>query len=314
MKPNTNLNLASNKSYLFSDSFHDPISQQTESKDFYLKTLDREEMNASPAIKELIANTFFHAAVKYQAAQLGVVDFSSIPQYNQENAPPIKDSNIKPDAMRGFLLEDGTGNPVSIILAGITQHPFQTTRIMMGTIDTIDECQDRGYFSILFDETVKKVAQENGGALPQVGISMRGLTSIGQNFETYTHVMKSRGFNLQGLQRELATETNPTVELDDAEEKILFRLNPKDSKELFAENFKSARAIVKKNDPLYEALFLQGIPTPEMNLENFTTNSATRFQAKINSTDSQIFINEALRERGIQSAQALATSSSNITR
>lgn len=65
-----------------------------------------------------------------------------------EDTPEIKDSNVAPETMRGFVLENEKGEPASIILAGITRDHNNQPRVMMGTIDTDDKYEGRGYFSI----------------------------------------------------------------------------------------------------------------------------------------------------------------------
>jgi hypothetical protein len=139
MRPNSSLR--SDRKYLFSDSQN--------GKNLYLKNFSLEEMNSSLEIREMVANTAFRAAENYKKIDPTpeLTDYSRFHHYEKTDAdlPLIKDSNIHPDNIRGFVLEDDDGKAVSIILAGVTQNP---SRIMMGTIDTVDECEGRGYFSI----------------------------------------------------------------------------------------------------------------------------------------------------------------------
>jgi hypothetical protein len=299
MRPNSSLR--SDRKYLFSDSQND--------KNLYLKNFSLEEMNSSLEIREMVANTAFRAAENYKKIDPTpeLTDYSRFHHYEKTDAdlPLIKDSNIHPDNIRGFVLEDDDGKAVSIILAGVTKNPL---RIMMGTIDTVDECEGRGYFSILFDEVIKEVAQENHGQMPEIGISMRNLTSRGKNFDTYAGITKSRGFDMQCLKREINPQKK-FIPLNDAPENVFFQFNREAD---YARNFAAARGLVRTQPN--EALFLHGKPTAEMTLENFSQDSKNRLQRKIASAGSVVLINEVLRTRNATTAQALTQESNEKVR
>jgi hypothetical protein len=257
-------------------------------------------MNSSLEIREMVANTAFRAAENYKEIDPTpeLTDYSRFRHYEKtdDDLPLIKDSNIHPDNICGFVLEDDDENTVSIILAGVTKNPL---RIMMGTIDTVDECEGRGYFSILFDEVIKEVVQENDGQMPEIGISMRNLTSRGRNFDTYAGITKSRGFDMQCLAREINPQKT-FIPLDDAPENVFFQF---DREADYASSFEAARGLVKTQPN--EALFLHGKPTAEMTLENFSQDSKNRLQRKIASAGSVVFVNEELQTRNVMTAQAL---------
>ena len=286
---------SSNRKYLFSDS-------SDEGKHFYLREYTAEEMNDNPQIRLMVANTMYRAAENYKNNYRHIdpdfIDpdleenksfYSKFRHYLESDTdiPLIKDSNIAPKNMRGFILENAAGEPASLILAGITHDPL---RVMMGTIDTDDRYEGRGYFSILFDEIVHSVAQQNGDELPKIVISMRNLTSRGQNFDVYTNVIKSRNFDLQGLQREInpeKTENNVAILPDDSsEDKIIFRMTPNFTRE--SEEFQEARRIVKAQP--FEAVFLQGSAPAEMNLRRYMQDSQRRFDQKIAKSNGNISI------------------------
>jgi len=290
------------KNYLFSD-----VSNPLQRHDLYLRKMNLEEMNASEEIKLMVANTAFgamqnlrkNAALFQEWQRLNPkTNPDSFKQYKLGEALPlIKDFNIKPEEMCGFVLEDEKGRAVSMILAGISRD--KPLRIMMGTIDTISEFEGRGYCSIMFDEVEKRVALENNGQLPQVLISERGATSLGNNFETYFHLMKSRGFEMQGVKRAI-DPTRSFIPAELEEDKILFRVSPKISAGEFVEEKKRAKEAVISQE--YQAFFMHGIPPKEMNLESFSANQAERMQEKL--LQKKIYIDPTLQGAQVKSPSA----------
>ena len=119
---------------------------------------------------------------------------------------------------------------------------------------------------------------------------MRNLTSRGQNFDVYTNVIKSRNFDLQGLQREInpeKTENNIAILPDDSsEDKIIFRMTPNFTRE--SEEFQKARRIVKAQP--FEAVFLQGTAPAEMDLRGYMQDSQRRFEQKIAKSNGNISV------------------------
>ena len=269
------------RQYLFSDA-SDPLKTH----DFYLREVNLDEMNRSPEIKLMIANTSYRAMENLRKDPTKLDQWQKLNhdkkpedfrQYKLGDAdlPLLKDSNIKPEEMRGFVLEDQDGQPVSIILAGITRD--EPLRIMMGTIDTVSEVEGRGYFSVMFDEVIKRVARENDNQLPQVLISERGSTTLGNNFDTYFHIMKSRGFKMQGIERVIdPAQSFVPANLD----KALFKVDPKISAEKFEEEKEAAKKVVVSQS--FQAFFMHGIPPKEMNLEKFSSDQVKRLAAKTN--------------------------------
>jgi hypothetical protein len=140
-------------------------------------------------------------------------------------------------------------------------------------LDTIDEYEGRGYFSILFDEVIKEIALENEGALPQVLISERGVTARGRNFDTYLQIMRTRGFEIDELERPIdPTQTFIAADLSN----VLFKLDPK-------KDFREQRADLKRvvESQPFQAFFLHGAFPKTKTLEDFVAEQEARLSEKV---------------------------------
>ena len=258
--------------YLFSSS----------NNDFYFRKIDINEMNGNNDIRQMIANVSYRAAENYKKIDPNHQNQAKEYKIGDENLPEIKDSNINPKEICGFLIEDQAKNPVSIILAGISKDPL---RVMMGTIATAKEYEGKGFFSILFDETITKIAKDNNNELPKVLISLRGVTSKGANFDTYLAILKSRNFDISAIEREIKgpTEIDPKIGYIPHDlTKIIANIDT--TKDLKQESQNLKNEIEKKP---FQAFFFVGLPQ-NITLPDFIEKQEKRINEKV--AKNQIFI------------------------
>ena len=257
------------KKYLFSDTKN--------SQDLFFGQVSCKEMNNDPRIKLMIANTGYRAMENYKAICPDFYNTSREYTIDDKDLLEVKDSNINPKEMCGFLLENKEGKPISIILAGISKEPL---RVMMGTINTVKEFEGRGYFSILFDETIKTIAQQNGDQLPQVLISERGVTSRGQNFDTYLGILNNRNFTIQALERKIVDIDPNLGYITHDLNNVLLEFNLNLDPDVFQQDKTLLKKVVEKQQ--HNAFFLHGLPR-EMTLKQFADGANKRLEEKVSS-------------------------------
>ncbi len=266
------------KKYLFSNKNNDGSDIH-----FYFRQISSEEMNESIQIKQMIANVSYRATENYKKIEPNYNNQAREYKIEDEDLPKVRDSNINPKEICGFLIEDQVENPVSIILAGISKDPL---RIMMGTIATAKEHEGKGYFSILFDETITKIAKDNNNELPKVLISLRGVTSKGANFDTYLAILKSRNFDISAIEREIKSlnEIDPNIGYIPHDlTKIITNIDKTKNLKQESQNLKNE--IEKKP---FQAFFFLGSPQ-NITLQDFIKNQENRINEKV--AKNQIFIN-----------------------
>ncbi len=246
-------------------------------------------MNESIQIKQMIANVPYRAAENYKKIDPDYHHQVREYKIEDEDLPKVRDSNINPKEICSFLIEDQANNLVSIILAGISKDPL---RIMMGTIATATEHEGKGYFSILFDETITKIAKDNNDELPKALISLRGVTSKGKNFDTYLAILKSRNFDISAIEREIKIPNEIDSNIGYIPHDLTKIIVNIDKTKNLEEELQNLKTEIEKKP--YQAFFFLGSPQ-NITLEDFITNQKNRINEKV--AKKQIFIKPQINHK-----------------